>query len=213
MHILVTDRLVCSRCGPAFGLVLVADRIESRRALAGYLGCPNCRERYPVVDGFADLRPVHLRSHNAEVAPAEREPLASDDPEEALRLGALLGVHEGPGFVLLVGPAAGHARRLAGMLPEVEMLAAHLDLRGGAEENGVTRVGVADRLPFANRSVRGAVLQGEAGRALATEALRVLVPGGRLVLLGPVEDAPEALARGGARILMKGDRAIVAAAP
>lgn len=210
MHILAIDRIVCSRCGPAFGLVLVADRIENRRVLAGYLGCPNCRERYPVIDGFGDLRPEHLRSRASDTPPAEREPLGPDDPEEALRLGALLGVHEGPGIVLLVGPAAGHAARLARMVQEVEVVAAHPDLRGVVEEEGVTRVEIADRLPLANAAVRGAVLQGEAVRDLTSEALRALVPGGRLVLLGPVDEAPEALARGGARVLMKGDGAIVA---
>jgi hypothetical protein len=212
MHILVTDRLVCSRCGPAFGLVLVADRVESRRVLAGYLGCPNCRERYPIVAGFADLRPTHQRERDPDSAPPETEPLAPDDPEEALRLGALLGVHEGRGFVLLVGPAAGHAGRLARMMPEIEVVAAHPDLRRASEEGGVTRIGVADRLPLANAALRGAVLQGEAVRDLASEALRALMPGGRLVLLGPVDEAPEALARGNAKILMRADRALVAAA-
>ena len=57
MHLLLTDRLTCPRCGPEFGLVLLADRLEDRRVLEGALGCPNCRDRYPVRDGFGDLRP------------------------------------------------------------------------------------------------------------------------------------------------------------
>jgi hypothetical protein len=141
---------------------------------------------------------------------AGHEPLAPDDPEEALRLGALLGVHEGSGIVVLVGPAAGHAARLVPLVSEAEVVAAHPDLSGVAEEEGVTRIGVADRLPLANAAARGVVLQGEAVRGLALDALRALVPGGRLVLLGPVDEATQALARGGARILMRGDRALVA---
>ena len=82
MHILVTDRLACSRCGPAFGLVLLADRLENRRVLSGHLGCANCRERYPIIEGFGDLRPLSVRSNEPH---SPDEPLASDDPEEALR--------------------------------------------------------------------------------------------------------------------------------
>jgi uncharacterized protein YbaR (Trm112 family) len=212
MHILVTDRLVCSRCGPAFGLVLLADRLENRRVLAGYLGCANCRERYPIVDGFGDLRPPQARSRASHDSGGGHEPLTPDDPEEAIRVGALLGVHEGPGIVLLVGPVAGHAGRIARMIPETEMVAAHPDLRLAPEEEGVTRIDVADRLPLANAAARGAVLQGEAIRSLASEALRALVPGGHLVLLGPVEAAAADLVRGGAKILMKADRVLVAAA-
>ena len=206
MHILVTDRLACSRCGPGFGLVLLADRLENRRVLAGHLGCPNCREQYPIVDGFGDLRPLNARSSDAD----HDASLSPEDPEEALRLGALLGVDGASGVVLLVGPAAGHAPRLASMMPDVEVVAAHPHLRSSAEQEGVTRIGLADRLPFANASLRGAVLQGQAVRELASDAVRALVPGGRLVLLGPVDDATEALAEAGAKILMRADRALVA---
>ncbi|HWK89996.1 MAG TPA: Trm112 family protein, partial [Longimicrobium sp.] len=56
MHILLTDLLTCPRCGPEHGLVLLADRIEERRVVRGRLGCPNCRETYPVAGTVADLR-------------------------------------------------------------------------------------------------------------------------------------------------------------
>ncbi len=56
MHILLTDVLSCPRCGPAHGLILLADRIAERRVLEGILGCPNCRARYAIAGGFADLR-------------------------------------------------------------------------------------------------------------------------------------------------------------
>jgi uncharacterized protein YbaR (Trm112 family) len=51
MHILLTDILTCPRCGPAFGLILLAEQTAGRRVLQGVLGCANCRERYPVRDG------------------------------------------------------------------------------------------------------------------------------------------------------------------
>ena len=46
MHILLTDVVTCPRCGPEFGLILLADRFEERRVMQGRLGCPNCREEY-----------------------------------------------------------------------------------------------------------------------------------------------------------------------
>ena len=56
MHLLLTDRLTCPRCGPSFGLILLADRMNDRRVVDGVLGCPNCRDGFPVRDGFGDLR-------------------------------------------------------------------------------------------------------------------------------------------------------------
>ena len=38
MHILLTDLLFCPRCGPQHGLILLANRLEERRVLDGWLG-------------------------------------------------------------------------------------------------------------------------------------------------------------------------------
>ena len=56
MHLLLTDRLTCPRCGPEFGLILLADKLVDRVVHSGVLGCPNCRDAFQVEDGFADLR-------------------------------------------------------------------------------------------------------------------------------------------------------------
>ena len=58
MHILLTDALTCPRCGPEFGLIVLADRTHERRVQSGSLGCANCREKYPVRHAVADLRLV-----------------------------------------------------------------------------------------------------------------------------------------------------------
>ena len=55
MHLALTDRMICPRCGPGFGLILLAHEVRDRRILEGDLGCPNCRDQYPVRKGFADL--------------------------------------------------------------------------------------------------------------------------------------------------------------
>jgi len=95
MHIALTDHLTCPVCGPEHGLILLADRIEERRVLEGTLGCPACRERYPIVGGLADLRP---RPAGPLPGPESAPTLGPQD--RAFRLAALMGVAEGPGFLL-----------------------------------------------------------------------------------------------------------------
>ena len=97
MHILLTDRLICPRCGPGFGLILIADRLENRRVIEGSLGCPNCRDRFPVEGGFGDLRPPprSTRDDAPELEPPPSPP--------ALEVAALLGLTDGPGNVALIG--------------------------------------------------------------------------------------------------------------
>jgi uncharacterized protein YbaR (Trm112 family) len=204
MHILVTDRLTCPRCGPDFGLILFADELKDRRVISGSLGCPNCRERYPVRDGLADLRPSPRPLLGAS------EPAAAhEEPEAAVRLAALLGVEEGPGLVLLMGPAAGHAVRLAEMLPEIEVIAIYPDVGRGRESEGVSRMAVGDRLPFRTGSVRGAVLEGGTREALLSEALRSLSPGSRLVCLRTGSGTAAEIAAHGGKVLLKSETALV----
>lgn len=204
MHILVTDLLTCVRCGPDFGLILLAEEITERRVIEGHLGCPNCRERYPVEGGFCDLRPAP-RSRDEVPSPGE------DDPEGAFRVGALLGVREGPGLLLLTGSAARFAERLAAMIEGVEVVTAHPGLRAAPEAPGVSRISVAASLPFRSGGLRGVVLEGEEGLRLLGEGARVLGRGGRIVLFQPPPGASEALEGEGLELLLDSEAAVVAA--
>lgn len=181
MHLLVTDRLGCPRCGPAFGLVLMADQLEERRVLEGRLGCPNCREHYPVTSGFGDFRPPP-RGALGGTGPEGHDSSGADDPEGALRVAAFLGVTEGPGLLVLAGPSVRHASRLAAMIPEIEVAALSHRLFGVDEQAGVSRMAVGAVLPFRDRSVRGVVLEGAEVEAQVEEAVRVLGGGSRLVV-------------------------------
>jgi len=178
MHLLLTDFLICPRCGPGFGLVLLGRRIEARRLLEGELGCPNCRESYPVREGFADLRPPPRSS----LSPL---PVLPDPPdeEETTRLAALLGVARGPGHLVLVGEPARHARQLASLVEDVEVVAVNDGLRGWKEEPGVSRVTAGSLLPFRSRRIRGVAVAGARGEEGLGEAARVVGPGSRLVVL------------------------------
>ncbi len=178
MHILLTDRLACPRCGPGFGLILLADRLDERRVLEGALACSNCRARYPVKDGFADLR---SQPHDPGASDAlDRTP----DPEEAVRLAALLGIQEGTGLVALLGRTAAHASILSRLVEGIEVIAVHQGLRDSPEEAGVSRIGTSWPLPFLTGSIRGVALDADADERQLAEISRILSREGRLVRLG-----------------------------
>lgn len=204
MHILLTDRLTCPRCGPEFGLILLADEVADRDVRAGRLGCANCRDSYFIRDGIADLRTGADADGGSEAA--ER----TADPEAAVRVGALLGVASGPGPFLLIGAGADFAPAVAALAPEVRFVAARAELpveiAGMGAADAVDQVRVGARLPFRSASFGGAALL-RGGVAVPEswleEAVRVVRPGAR-VLVDPAaaEDAAR-LARAGARVLLE----------
>jgi uncharacterized protein YbaR (Trm112 family) len=220
--IVLTDVLTCPRCGPDFGLIVLADRLESRRVLDGRLGCPNCREAYRIHDGVADLRvPLAAGEGQAEAvtgaagvagaAPthASAEGESAADQEAAFRLAALLGLTGGPGLVLLIGEPARHAAAVAGLAEEVTVAAVAREVGALQDAAAVSRVRAGDRLPFRSRSARG-VGVGRDARVALDEALRVVAPGGRLM----VEEAPpggrERLHEAGFEVLLEQDGIVVA---
>lgn len=231
MHLLVTDRLSCPRCGPEFGLVLLAEKLEDRRVLEGALGCANCRERYPVTGGFGDFRPPPRQALEAEdagspwtgaavaspgsAAPSPDRGSAPDppddgSPEEGMRLGAMLGVTEGPGLILLTGPAVAQASRLAAMIEDIEIVALDPALRVQPEEPGVSRILAGPRLPFFTGSLRGVVLEGHAQAEGLDDAVRVLGPGSRLVVRRPAAGLLAGLEAAGLEVLLQTEKVVVA---
>jgi uncharacterized protein YbaR (Trm112 family) len=204
MHLLLTDRLTCPRCGPHFSLVLMADDLADRRVREGKLGCFNCREEYPVRKGVGDLRPPPRDP------PPSPEGSPEDDAEGALRLAAFLGVKEGPGHLLLVGECAAHAERLAAMIEEIEVVAVHPGLEGREEIEGVSRIRMGPRIPLQQYATRGVALEGDAVGIYLDEALRVLGPQGRIVLFGADPDPSVRLEEAGLEVLLRTERVLVA---
>jgi uncharacterized protein YbaR (Trm112 family) len=189
MHLFLTDRIACPRCGPDFGLILMAHEVRERRVLDGELGCPNCREKYPIRGGFGDLR----FQPRPPLSPPDSQPdMGAEDPEETLRMGALLGVTEGPGTLLIMGPAARHARGLARLIGGVEVVAMAESLMEEEESEGVSRLIGGPRLPFFSSSFSGVLLSGEMTDTDLEEAARVAAPLARIVIL---EASPEASGR------------------
>jgi uncharacterized protein YbaR (Trm112 family) len=203
MHLLLTDRLCCPRCGPDFGLILLADRIDDRRVFEGRFGCANCRDAFPVDAGFGDLRPPP-RERMGEAPPG----LDDASEEDVVRLGALLGVTEGQGHVALLGGTLDHAAPLADLLDGVEIVAVGEGLRGALERAGVSRLMVGARLPFFSRSLRAVALD-ESAHSLIVEAVRVTAPGGRVVVLDADSFAREALESTDTTVVLDGEGVLV----
>ncbi len=203
MHILLTDRLICPRCGPGFGLILIADRLENRRVIDGSLGCPNCRDRFPVEGGFGDLRPPPRSTRDD--AP-DIEPPASPS---AMEVAALLGLTDGPGFVALIGDLAGHATVLTGLVPGVEFIGIAPGLRGWEEGEGVSRLNAGASLPFSDGSLRGVGLYSEGDPRMAAELARVVARDGRIAVWGAVREWEKALRSEGLDVLASDESAVV----
>lgn len=215
MHIQLTDILSCPRCGPEFGLILLADRIEERRVLAGTLGCASCQGKYAVRDGLADLSTTEntglARSNASRGDHPGAVPEAEDAAQRALRFAALMGVTEGPGVLLVIGPAAMLAPRIAEIVANVEVVAAGDAVAALPEQAGVSRIVIGQRLPFYSRRIRGITLSGAAAGALLEEAARAVGPLGRLVLEPAPDDAVERLTQAVLRIVAQQRDTIVAA--
>ncbi len=201
MHILLTDLLTCPRCGPGFGLVVLAERLEDRRVREGRLGCANCRESYPIEEGVADLR------YPPGAAPAAVE-ARNPEGEEALRLAALLGGGEAAGTVLLLGVPGGTAAGVARLLPGTQVAASAGE--GEARDDGVSRARIGVRIPFRDRSLRGVALGAGADPTLLEEAVRTLAPGARLVWDPAPPGAAAELAGQGLGVLLEQDGVVVA---
>lgn len=207
MHLLLTDRLSCPRCGPEFGLILLSDRMDDRRVVDGTLGCPNCRDGFPVRDGFGDLRAPPRGPLPPGRAGEPREP----DAEAALRMAALLGVAEGPGTLLLVGGVARFAGALAGRVPGVEVVALDGDMARWPEAPRVSRMAARPGIPFFSRTLRGVGVDGGLGSTWVAEAARAAARLARVVVVDAPEGVEALLEEGGLTVLAAEAGTVVAA--
>ena len=112
MHLALTDRFICPRCGPGFRPHPFGARGAGSAGLRRAIwDAPNCRDQYPGQERF---RRSETSSPEPISVPSERAGAAPSEAEETLRLGALLGVTEGPGTLLIRGPAARYVREPGG---------------------------------------------------------------------------------------------------
>ena len=219
MNVALVDHLVCPRCGPPNGLLLLAHDVRDRRVHEGEFGCPNCRDRFPVVDGFGDLRPpprgegvevggraaVREAVSEGRVGGGEgrcaggsgqgREAAETDGgaAERGLALAAALGVTRGPGLIVVTDARRAEAPHLAELVDGIEVLVVGWGGRGtvaeGTSVGGVSAFVTGPRLPLRDGTVRGVVADGDSGEGWWEEGRRVLMAGGRIVITGATREA------------------------
>lgn len=207
MHITLTDRLTCPRCGPGAGLIVLMDEVTDRRVVRGSLGCPVCRTRYPIAGRVADLRVDRGAGRAGDDGRARARAEAEAAGARALRVAALLGLNEGAGFVVMDGP---DALPVAAALRDV---AADYEVVVVVAEDEVAAAGAAPvsaimadaALPMADSLMRGAAYVGAApSRERLTELVRVVRPTGRIVVDGAegaqLDDAVRTLETLGAQV-------------
>ena len=215
MQLLLTDRLTCPRCGPTFGLILLSNRLEARRVHDGVLGCPNCRDSFPIKAGFADLRAPPRGEISDGLAGGLPYDVAvarsTRDEEESGRLPAMLGIVRGPGTVALLGEAARHAQAVVRAVEDLQVVAIDSDVVGWTDTPGVSRAVAGPGLPFFSRMLRGVVVDGRLGPGWVDEAIRVVAPMSRVIVTRAPDWAATVLEEGGLAIMASEPETVVAA--
>ncbi|MDR0787049.1 MAG: hypothetical protein LBG44_04190 [Gemmatimonadota bacterium] len=219
MHILLTDQLACPRCGPEFGLIVLADRIADRRVESGTLGCANCRTGYPVEAGVADLR---VEGSTLFFSP---DPSVSE-PEYALRLAALIGVQPPQTWVVVIDGSGAAAPAVSGYLPDARIVsitpgpavpasAAPVQASPAPAQaaDRVSKVFAGERMPFRSGGFRAVVVAGAPAPDLLRELGRLPGRGGRLVVTGGDDETVKILHEMGFTMLLREADTLVAAAP
>lgn len=209
MHILLTDVVTCPRCGPEFGLIVLADRMEERHILAGKLGCANCREAFAIEEGVVDLRwpsvdPVE------EAAAGQDRSIIPADPERPYRDAALLGITGPAGPVAVVSDDPSLVDEVQAHLPHLVVVgvSAAAPPHGGRTAGGWLLV--SRTLPFRSRSLGGLVISAADTDRHVAEGLRSLGPGGRVVVDPAGSGTAAALLREDAELLLEQDGVAVA---
>ena len=170
----LVESLRCVRAHEPTGLVAVAYETVERDILRGSLGCATCGAEYPIAAGVADLRDG---AAGAAPPPAKTRPA----DELAVRAGALLGLADPHGLVVLAGAWAAAAPELAAIAEPVRVLA--LDAPAGiASGAGVSLARAAGEIPLRAGSARGIALDApHADARTLASAVLALAPRGRLV--------------------------------
>lgn len=174
MFIELTDHLRCIADHDEQFVILLPDRMDGRRVMAGTIGCPVCGTTVAVVEGAMDF--------GGSPAP----------PSGATNLSAegivtLLGLEGAGGFIAVLGAAGGLVDQLAARLPGARFVLINPPAAVvGSETASVVRAG---RLPVKAASMRGVVVSADHGSdpVWVAAAIQAVLPGNRVIVEGPLE--------------------------
>ena len=208
----LSESLVCPRCGPPQGVIVLVERMEDRRVLDGRLDCPGCEARYELRDGVVDFN----------AAPYADRSIPPADPDDAVTAAALLGIRHGRGLIVVgsgLGAAAAKISSLCGScevvrLEPLGLRADSFPVADGASEPGQGAVtpllgSPSGLIPLLSGKAVGVAIEGGEREYLA-EVARVLIPGGRVVVIRPASEAATVLENPPFELLAADQRAIVA---
>lgn len=125
-------------------------------------------------------------------------------------MAAALGLTEGPGTLLVQGPASRFSFAVARLVGGVEVVGIHPALAGVEEEDGVSRMQAGRSLPFLAASFRGVLLSGGIENPLLADGFRVVAPGGRVVVYDVSPSNIEWVESSGQTVLLVEDGVLVA---
>ncbi len=171
MLIELTDLLRCPADHPEVHCVMGTGEMMGRSVMRGMVGCPVCKAEYRIEGGVA-------RFGSADAPERSASPLP-----EASALHAFLGLTGPGGYVVLVGSAASAAAGLAGQQGGVHFVGINAPAEV-SEGPALSLLESSGAIPLRTASVRGVIVGPErATPAWLAEAVRVLLPGLRLVVL------------------------------
>lgn len=167
MHIELTDHLRCPRDHPEAFLVLLPDRMDRRRVVAGHLGCPICGWSTAWTDFVPDF--------------GEGWRSTGTLPFDAAAAQAMLGSDGPGGWIALAGAAGALAAILPALLPGVAFVAVNPPVL--VEPTEAVSVLLSGAWPLKAHSMRGVIL-GEDAAGWRDVALATTLPGLRTIGCG-----------------------------
>lgn len=189
MHIELTEMLRCPEPHQEGFLVLSTGEMSGRMVRHGLVGCPVCHREYEIVEGVVYFSGA-----------ASREPgavLSAEAPAPGV-LQALLDLSGPGGYVVLLGTAARAGAELAPLVGGIHCVGVNAPDELAALPV-LSLVRCESLVPLRGAMARGVVVGAElASPAWLAEAVRVLLPGRRLVV------AREEVAPTGVRHLVTG---------
>jgi hypothetical protein len=171
MFIELTDLLRCPNPHDEAYLVLLPERMDGRRVIAGHLGCPLCGWSVDWEGGVPDFG-GGARS-------------TTTPPFDASAAVAMLGLHGPGGWLALGGSAGALAHDIARLLPGVQLVA--VNPPDPIEGDQAVSVLLGEAWPIKTHAVRGAVLGADAA-SWRDPALASVLPGLRMVGSGAPPD-------------------------